>query len=434
MSCYGCGSGFGLFSKEHGCKQCGYAFCGKCLTKKTAIPKLKNEKHHVCNKCFNILTGKIKDSSQENTARFSPPEAYKKRVAALQERESQGNVLSHSKPAGKGQTKAQYKGLTQAERDIAERLDKLKEKPQKLEAAPKATEEEMKARLARLKGQDPSIMAAPTKPTFLAPDRRTQQAQIDDILDEIAAEVEIDSHMPDPVTQVESRLANLKGEGQSGASAGKSSAPGGQQNNLNSSLTESSQPFVQNIASPSGKSSAGKTDDDISVEEMHRLIAEASEEVEADANRALEGLQKDKEIMKKLQDYKGKTKEDINKDNAQGEDNGDSDSDNENEEEVAANLIKRLMEEQKLDEAAGRDNIDVDKIGVRRSLIKSNEERSEEDEDELPYCSICTEDATIRCHGCDKDLYCNQCWNKSHKDFQMEDHVTSKYVAPKGIT
>ncbi|XP_060062890.1 abscission/NoCut checkpoint regulator-like isoform X1 [Ylistrum balloti] len=431
MSCYACGSGFGLFSKEHGCKQCGYAFCGKCLTKKAAIPKLKNEKHHVCNKCFNILTGKVKNSSQDNTAKFSPPEAYKKRVAALQERELQGSGSSHSKPADRGLKKVQYKGLSPAERDIAERLEKLKEKPPGIESQPKATEKEMKERLARLKGQDPAVMAAPTKLAF-APERRTQQAQIDDILDEIAAEVEIDSHMPDPVKQVEGRLANLRGQGDT--STDQSSASGDQQNNLNSSLTDNTQPFVQNIASPSGKSVTGKSEEDISVEEMHRLIAEASQEVEADAQRALEGLQKDKEIMKRLQDYKGKTKDDINKDNSQGDDNCNSDSDNENEDELAASLIKRLIEEQKLDEAAGRDSIDVDKIGVRRSQIRSNEDMSHEDDDELPYCSICTEDANIRCHGCDKDLYCNQCWNKSHKDFQMEDHVTSKYIVPKGIT
>lgn len=396
------------------------------MTKKTAIPKLKNEKHHVCNRCFNVLNGRAKDSSIDNPAKFSPPAAYKKRVAALQEREQMGTGSSHSISAAKGPTKAQYKGLTAAERDIAERLNKLKEKPK--QAAPVASEEEMKERLAKLKGQNPAVMTAPTKLSFLAPERRTQQAQIDDILDEIAAEVELDSRLPDPVKQVEGRLSNLRGQGQDDNS--QPSTSDDQQNNLNSSLTDNTQPFVQNIASPSGKSGQ----DDISVEEMQRLIAEASQEVEADAKRALDGLQKDKEIMKKLQDYKGQSKEDINKDNAQREHMESSDSDNENEDELAANLIKRLMEEQKLDEAAGRDNIDVDKMGQRKSQIRSNEERSQEDDDELPYCSICTEDATIRCHGCDLDLYCSQCWNKSHKDFQMEDHVTSKYISPKGIT
>lgn len=56
---------------------------------------------------------------------------------------------------------------------------------------------------------------------YKTPERRTQQAQIDDILDEIAAEVEIDSHVPDPVKQIEDRLASLKGQGQGGATAGK---------------------------------------------------------------------------------------------------------------------------------------------------------------------------------------------------------------------
>ncbi|TXT15907.1 hypothetical protein VHUM_00410 [Vanrija humicola] len=36
------------------------------------------------------------------------------------------------------------------------------------------------------------------------------------------------------------------------------------------------------------------------------------------------------------------------------------------------------------------------------------------DEDLDSWCSICNKDAQLRCHGCDGDLYCRECWSEGH--------------------
>ncbi|KAK4157755.1 hypothetical protein C8A00DRAFT_11412 [Chaetomidium leptoderma] len=36
------------------------------------------------------------------------------------------------------------------------------------------------------------------------------------------------------------------------------------------------------------------------------------------------------------------------------------------------------------------------------------------DEDQRTWCVVCLEDATIRCVGCDSDVYCARCWKEMH--------------------
>lgn len=79
-------------------------------------------------------------------------------------------------------------------------------------------------------------------------------------------------------------------------------------------------PFKKNIngsgtPTPEEKKPDTRTNDEIPIEELQNLIAEASKDLEVDAQKALEDLQKDKEIMKKLQEVKNRKKEDVNKGN-----------------------------------------------------------------------------------------------------------------------
>ncbi|KAK6182140.1 hypothetical protein SNE40_009891 [Patella caerulea] len=424
--CYGCGVGFSLFKKEHGCKNCGFAFCSKCLTKIIAVPKLNNAKHHVCNKCYDIITGKVDE--KDVRSKYSPPEAYKKRMAALEEKEK--NPTSATKKAthtNSNKNKAKYIGLSKADREIAERLDKLKEKPA---TEAKVTDTDIASRLSKLKGVDPSTVQPSHQHKFYhPPDRRSEQKQVDDLLDEICDEVEIDSHFPGPATDVQQRLDKLKGQAK----------PGDQdvENNLNKDSQARIKKFDKNI-NQAGASSNG---DNLDMEEITRLVEQASKELEVDAHKAIEGLKKDKEIMERLNEIKkrktnGENSDEVKEDNKMNIDVTEDDSDSENEEEAIKRLVTRYVEESKLDEEMGEDmsnsNNRTSKSSKKEAKRKTDVPDDYDDSDELPYCCMCTEDAIIRCIDCDMDLFCTACFKASHDEIDIKDHKTKKYTAPKG--
>lgn len=89
--------------------------------------------------------------------------------------------------------------------------------------------------------------------------------------------------------------------------------------------------------------------------------------------------------------------------------------DSEDEEKHVSMIIERAMAENRLE-------LDEDE-GIIAGATAN--------EDELPWCELCNEDAQLRCLGCDRDLYCRRCWKETHRDSDMKRHQIEDYKAPK---
>ncbi|NWI94217.1 ANCHR regulator, partial [Pitta sordida] len=407
--CYGCATKFSVFKKEAspaavcGCKNCGRSFCSACRSFSAVVPRCGNTQQKVCKQCHGKLTG---EESQSSSAKWSPPENYKKRVAAF---EAKQNQLKEQKAAAKPPSEAgsRYQGLSKEDRAIAERLERLRE-----ERKPKSipTQAEIEARLAALKedgrGPVPSTQAmedrlavlqgrdspsqAP-RPVHQPPDTRSLVQQTDDLLNQLSEEVAIDEkYRPrvQPQAGSSQSLNDLNREGEDCVWLA----------NLDTKQLE---------------------------EEKNRLLAEAAAELREENTRQEKILQ----VAKRLAALKGEDPEKVTLETYKLPDSDEEVA----EEEAIRRVLKQLTEEAGLDEASGF-NIPPDQTaqpGPSQQKLQTPTAtalaQADSDEDELPWCCICNEDATLRCHGCDGDLYCQRCFREGHDEFDLKDHHTSRY-------
>ncbi|XP_003826640.4 abscission/NoCut checkpoint regulator isoform X1 [Pan paniscus] len=387
--CYGCAVKFTLFKKEYGCKNCGRAFCSGCLSFSAAVPRTGNTQQKVCKQCHEVLTR----GSSANASKWSPPQNYKKRVAALEAKQ---------KPST-----SQSQGLTRQDQMIAERLARLRQenKPKlvpsqaEIEARLAALKDErqgsipstqeMEARLAALQGR---VLPSQTpQPAHHTPDTRTQTQQTQDLLTQLAAEVAIDE--------------SWKGGGPAASL----------QNDLNQ-------------GGPGSTNSKRQANWSLE-EEKSRLLAEAALELREENTRQERILA----LAKRLAVLRGQDPERVT---LQDYRLPDSDDD-EDEETAIQRVLQQLTEEAALDEASGF-NIPAEQASrpwtqPRRAEPEAQDvdPRPEAEEEELPWCCICNEDATLRCAGCDGDLFCARCFREGHDAFELKEHQTSAYSPPR---
>ncbi|NWI64768.1 ANCHR regulator, partial [Todus mexicanus] len=410
--CYGCASKFSVFKKEAcGCRSCGRAFCSGCLSFSAVVPQRGSAQQKVCKQCHGKLTG---EGSQSSSAKWSPPENYKKRVAAFEAKQNQ--LKEQQKAAAKtpGQADSKYQGLSKEDRAIAERLERLREerKPKsiptqaEIEARlaalkedcrrPVPSTQEMEDRLAVLQGRDPPFQAP--RQVYQPPDTRSLVQQADDLLTQLSEEVAIDEHY---TPRVQPQAVSSQ--------------------SLNDLNRES-----EDCACPAN------LDPKQLEEEKNKLLAEAAAELREENTRQEKILQ----VAKRLAVLRGEDPEKVTLETYKLPDSDEEVA----EEEAIRRVLKQLTEEAALDEASGF-NIPPDQTTQpgpsQQNLHKKAKQKTQattalaraddSDEDELPWCCICNEDATLRCHGCDGDLYCQRCFREGHDEFDLKDHQTSRY-------
>ncbi|XP_051833053.1 abscission/NoCut checkpoint regulator isoform X2 [Antechinus flavipes] len=332
--------------------------------------------------------------AEASGSKWSPPENYKKRVAALEAKQKlvvpQGMVGPQ--------------GLSQEDQVIAKRLEKLRQGTKtkvvpsqaEIEArlaalrdeprGPIPSTEEMEDRLAMLQGRVPPSQAP--RPVHQPPDTRTQAQQAEDLLTQLAAEVVIDESCDQ-----ETPLPGVS-----------------LQNDLNRDSPRSWNIGSAELAHQQLEGEKG------------RLLAEAAAELREENTRQERILA----LAKRLAVLRGLDPEGVTLQNYHFPDS------DEDEEEAIQRVLQQLTEEAALDEASGF-NIPAKQGPPSRAQPKAptvTPTADSEAEEELPWCCICNEDATLRCYGCDGDLYCPRCFREGHDAFERKEHRTSVYHPP----
>ncbi|ETE63558.1 Zinc finger FYVE domain-containing protein 19, partial [Ophiophagus hannah] len=382
-------------SKLYGCKGCGRGFCSSCLGFSATVPRCGDTQQKVCKQCHGELT---------------------RRIAALEAKQNQTQSPQKGLVKSQSQTDSRYRGLSKEDKILIERLERLKKAarpksiPSQAEiesrlAALKTdsgraipTAQEMEDRLAALQGR--TLPSAAPRPVYQVSSSKTQVEQSDDLLNQMAEEVTIDESGGFTITSQEVRTQNWNDLNQTDGTAGISDL----------SLRQLE-------------------------EEKTKLLAQAAAELREENTREEKIL----EVAKRLAVLKGKDPETVTLDDYK------LPNSDEEEEEAIQRVLKQLTEEAALDEASGFNISPNQSATVQSNSTKKTKAQApvvakhliwpartpNSDEEELPWCCICNEDATVRCHSCDDDLYCQRCFRESHDEYDWKEHRTSGYRPPR---
>merc|ERR1719228_221258 len=242
----------------------------------------------------------------------APPEALQKRLA------------KEPLPASLTQQPVRRGVLGPEDQKIADRLSALHRERQEMANMP--SEEEVRDRLDRLKG-----VKSRTDNTahYNPPDERSSSQKADDLFTALSAEVELDTKMPvlTPEQEIAARLAKLRGE----------PVPLPVQNTRDKNTDLDPVAFL---------SSDDATNlDNMSMDEVAKLMETVDKDVQLEASAALTELKKDKAIQEQLERLRVKPS---GKESNQVEDLRSNSPGSDTEDRVLAQILAEVRLEERL--------------------------------------------------------------------------------------
>ncbi|XP_067641174.1 abscission/NoCut checkpoint regulator isoform X2 [Eurosta solidaginis] len=216
MSCFGCSKKYGLFTKEHGCPNCGYSYCIKCLKRPMPVPKHAGKQ--ATEKVIDVeaLPGTLvtKPKGRRNTPADNPLVAA---AAALLEDDPPPDLGKVLAPINSTSTTAAAASNANSNTDndeiegnldsvITKRLKDLKTNENR------GIDDEIRTRLTNLNGMPQKDYSK--KDILLSLDQRTDQQKVQDLLAQFLDEGQIDRQVEneriDSITDIERRLKALR--------------------------------------------------------------------------------------------------------------------------------------------------------------------------------------------------------------------------------
>ena len=369
-------------------------FCSGCLqvvNEKLVSGSAKKHKPKICFRCSRA-DKEILRKQQEAETLEKLEKRYKEKA------------IEHS-------TKA-VRNRTDEDKDLERRLKDIRAS----HASPVPTVEALEERLERLKTESssPSQEASVDKTDLLLPSKKTEAEETQDLMKQVADEAKIEEAKDQELSQ---RLQNLKSDGQ------------------NPSVNIQPPP-VNTAASTEEKANETTPDAEINnlinyaieehkLEEQQRkqnedFIANCEARLHNLTNEAADIAAKHSEEVRSKLPPDGNVKHKSLPTASYGLDLSEEYLD-----EAVQKLVEQFAAEVELDKKSEQF------FGYEMNFsAASNISKPSSTGEELPWCCICNDDATLRCHDCDDDLYCERCFRDGHQQFHLFDHKYAVYSKP----